>query len=145
MAHPELDALFNTLLPFAQKMLQKYGEFLPFGAIMSSSGEIRDVGASIEGDDYPTSQPLLDLLTETFKTQAAKGELRAAGICYDVLTVPPGEDQKRDAICCGLEHYSGETADVFVPYVKARDGDVQYGKFFSVKRTAQFFSQLPRC
>src|SRR5882762_1072726 len=45
--------------------------------------------------------------------------LRAAGICYDVLTVPPGEDQKRDAVCCGLEHYSGETVNVFVPYVKA--------------------------
>jgi hypothetical protein len=145
MAHPELDALSNTLLPFAQKMLQKYGEFLPFGAIMSSSGEIRHVGAKIEGDDYPTSQPLLDLLTETFKKQAAKGELRAAGICYDVLTVPPGEDRKRDAICCGLEHYSGETVDVFVPYVKARDGDVQYGKVFSVKQTAQLFCQLPRC
>jgi len=145
MAHPELDALFNTLLPFAQKMLQKYGEFLPFGAIMSSSGEIRQVGAKIEGDDYPTSQPLLDLLTETFKKQAVKGELRAAGICYDVLTVPPGEDQKRDAICCGLEHYSGETVDVFVPYVKATASDVQYGEVFAAKRAAQFFCELPSC
>jgi hypothetical protein len=130
MAHPELDALFNTLLPVAQRLLRELGEFLPFGAIMSSSGEIRHVGGKIEGDEYPTSQPLLDLLTEAFKKQAAKGELRAAGICYDVLTVPPGEDQKRDAICCGLEHYSGETVNVFVPYVKAADGDVQYG--FSV-------------
>jgi len=112
---------------------------------MSSSGEIRQVGAKIEGDDYPTSQPLLDLLTETFKKQAVKGELRAAGICYDVLTVPPGEDQKRDAICCGLEHYSGETVDVFVPYVKATASDVQYGEVFAAKRAAQFFCELPSC
>jgi hypothetical protein len=137
--------LFNTLLPFAQTMLREYGEFYPFGATMSSSGEIRHVGAKMEDDDQPPSQPLIDLLTETFKKQAATGELRAAGICYDVLTVPPGEDRKRDAICCGLEHYSGKTVDVFVPCVKARDGDVQYGKVFSVKQTAQLFCQLPRC
>jgi hypothetical protein len=145
MAHPELDALFNTLLPFAETMLREYGEFYPFGAIMSSSGEIRQVGAKMEGDDHPPSEPLIDLLTENFKKQAVKGELRAAGICYDVLTVSPGEDQKRDAICCALEHYSGETVDVFVPYVKAADGDVQYGTVFSARRAAQFFCELPKC
>lgn len=145
MAHPELDALFNTLLPFAQKMLSEHGEFYPFGAVMSSSGEIRHVGAKIEEDDHPPSQSLIDLLTETFKKQAANGELRAAGICYDVLTVPPGEDQKRDAVCCGLEHYLGEMVNVFVPYVKAANGNVQYGEIFVTKRTAQFFCELPTC
>jgi hypothetical protein len=51
MAHPELDALFKTLLPFAQTMLREHGEFYPFGAIMTSSAEIRHVGAKIEDDD----------------------------------------------------------------------------------------------
>jgi hypothetical protein len=41
MKHPELDALLNTFLPFAQTMLREHGEFYPFGAIMTSSGEIR--------------------------------------------------------------------------------------------------------
>ena len=103
------------------------------------------VGAKMEGDDHPPSESLIDLLTETFKEQAAKRGLRAAGICYDVLTVPPGEDQKRDAICCGLEHCTGEWVDVFLPYVKAEDGDIQYGKVFSAQRIAQFFGELPRC
>jgi hypothetical protein len=124
-------------------MLREYGEFYPFGAIMSSSGEIRHVGAKMEDDDHPPSEGLIHLLTETFKKQAAKGELRTAGICYDALTVPPGEDQKRDAVCCGIEHYSGETTDVFVPYVKTVNGDVQYGEIFAAKRTAQFFCKLP--
>lgn len=107
--------------------------------------EIQWVGAKIEDDDHPPSESLIDLLTETFKNQAARGGLRATGICYDVLTVPPGEDQKRDAICCGLEHYSGETMDVFVPYVKTVDSDVQYSQVFVAKRTAQFFGELPIC
>jgi hypothetical protein len=145
MANPELDGLFNTLLQFAQTMLRKHGEFYPFGAIMTSSGEIRHIAARIESDDHPPSQPLIDLLTETFKNQATKGELRAAGICYDVLTIPPGENEKRDAICCNLEHYSGETVDVFVPYVKAAEGHIQYREIFAVKRTGRFFCELPRC
>jgi hypothetical protein len=69
MAHPELDALFNTLLPFAQTMLREHGEFYPFGATMTTSGEIRHVGAKMEDDDHPPSQPLIDLLIETFKKQ----------------------------------------------------------------------------
>lgn len=143
MAHSELDALFDTLLTFAKTMLREHGEFYPFGAVMTSGGEIQQVGVKMEGDDHPPSQPLIDSLTEAFKKQARKGELRAAGICYDVLTVPPGEVQKRDAVCCGLEHYSGETVDVFVPYVKRADGEVDYGEVFATKRTVQFFCELP--
>jgi hypothetical protein len=145
MAHPELDELFNILLPFAKQMLLEYGEFYPFGAVMSSSGETRMVGAKMEGDDHPPSESLIDLLTDAFKEQAARRELRAAGICYDVLTVPPGEDQKRDAICCGLEHYTGEWVDVFLPYLKTEDGNIQYGEVFAAQRMAQFFGELPSC
>jgi hypothetical protein len=47
MAHPELNALFKTLLPFAQTMLREHGEFYPFGAVMTSSGEIQQVGAKM--------------------------------------------------------------------------------------------------
>jgi hypothetical protein len=125
-------------------MLREHGEFYPFGAVMTSNGEIRQVGAKMEDDDHPPSQPLIDLLTEAFRKQAKKGELRAAGICYDVLTVSPGEIQKRDAVCCCLEHYLGETVDVFVPYTKTADGGIEYGVIFAAKRTGQFFCELPR-
>ena len=145
MAHPELNALLDTLLPVAQMLLRNHGEFYPFGAVMTSSGEIRHVGAKMEDDDHPPSQPLIDLLTENFKKQAKRGELRAAGICYDVLTVPPGEGQKCDAVCFSLEHYLGETVNVFVPYVKTASGNIQYGEIFAAKRTGQFFCELPSC
>jgi len=144
MAHPDLNELLNALLPMAQMLLQKQGEFYPIGAIMLSDGEIRHVGAKIEGDDHPPSQSLIDLLTERFRKEAAKGKLRAAGICYDVLTIPPGKDRKQDAICCGLEHCLGETVDVFTPYVGIKEGGFEYGEAFAAKRTPQFFRQIPR-
>jgi hypothetical protein len=144
MAHSDLNELLNALLPMAQMLLTKQGEFYPIGAIMLSDGEIRHVGANIDGDDHPPSQSLIDLLTETFQKEATKGNLRAAGICFDVLTVPPGKHQTQDAICFGLEHCFGEVVDVFQPYVRTEDGTVQFDDIFAAKRTSQFFCQLPR-
>ena len=105
MVHPELDALFNALLPFAQTMK----------ASVSRSIKGCDGGWSSSSIFAPTCRisPLEVMLREhgefypfgAIKKQAKKGELLAAGICYDVLTVPPGEVQKRDAVCCCLEHY----------------------------------------
>jgi hypothetical protein len=144
MAHPDLNELQDALLSMAEMLLTKQGTFYPIGAIMLSDGVIRHVGAKIKGNDYPSSQPLIDLLTETFQKEATKGKLRAAGICYDVPTVPPGKHQKQDAICCGLEHCLGEAVDVFKPYVRTEDGNFRYEESFATKRTLQFFRQIPR-
>jgi hypothetical protein len=144
MAHPDLNELLNPLLSMAEMLLTKQGEFYPIGAIMLSDGEIQHVGAKIEGDDHPPSQSLIELLTETFQKEAARGKLRAAGICYDVLTVPPGKHQKQDAICCGLEHCLGEAVDVFEPYVRMEGGNFQFGEMFATKRTPHFSCQIPR-
>ena len=143
MAHPDLNKLLTALLSMAEMLLTKQGEFYPIGAIMLSDGEIRHVGAKIEGDDRPPSQSLIDLLTETFRKEATKGKLRAAGICYDVLTIPPNKHQKQDVICCGLEHYLGEAVDVFKPYVWTRGRSLQYDEIFAAKRTPQFFCHIP--
>jgi len=144
MSHPDLGELLNALLPMAKMLLEKQGEFYPIGAIMLSDAEIRHVGAGIEGDEHPLSQSLIDLLTENYKQEAAKGRLRAAGICYDALTIPPGKHLKQDAICCVLEHWSGEAFSVFLPYVKLNSGNLQYDQLFASERMLQFFCEIPK-
>jgi hypothetical protein len=119
-------------------MLAKRAEFFPFGARMRSDGQIALAGA-YDGKEHPPSQALIDLLTSGFRQEAASGEIRAAGICYDVLTTPPGEARKCDAICVSLEHQSGEGVDVFVPYRKAWFGRIRYEEIFASRRTLQFF------
>jgi len=144
MAHADLNELLNPLLRMAEHLLVEQGAFLPIGAIMFSDGEIRHVGAQIEGEEYPRAQALIELLTETFQKQAKEGKLRAAGIAYDALTVPPGKAQKQDAICCGLEHFSGESVDVFEPYSKTEEGDFQFEEVFASNRIQKFFAEIPR-
>jgi hypothetical protein len=127
MAHPDLDALLNALLPFAQEMLTKHGEFLPFGASISKKGD-RSVAAGDAGVERPESQVVIELLIDGFR--GARRKLRAAGVCYDVLAVPPGEKRKTDAICARLEHEAGEAVSVFLPYKKGRRGKVDYGEIW---------------
>ena len=138
MAHPDLDSLLNFILPFAQQMLGKHGEFYPFGSTMKTGGEIVAEAAS-EGHDHPASQTFIDLLTRAFRNEAAAGQIRAAGICYDVRTTPPGQTEKTDAICVGLEHNTGQCVSVFLPYKKGWFGKIQYGELFASARHPQIF------
>lgn len=144
MENSDLNELLNAVLPVAEMLLAKYGEFLPIGAIMLSNGEIRHVGAQVEGEEYPGAHSLMELLTETFRKAATAGKLRAAAMAYDVLTVPPGKSQKQDAVCCSLEHCLGEAVDVFRPYIKSGEGTFQFDEVFVTERTPNFFTQLPR-
>jgi hypothetical protein len=138
MAHPDLDQLLNALLPFAQQMLSKHGEFYPFGSAMTTDGKIEAHGA-YDGDEQPPSQQLIDLLTQAFRQQAAAGQIRAAAICYDICTIPPGQSEKTDAICVSAEHQNGEAADVCLPYKKGWLGKISYGEIFGAARKREFF------
>jgi Protein of unknown function (DUF2569) len=138
MAHPDLDNLLNSLLPFAERMLAEHGEFFPFGTTMKPDGEIVAV-SGYDGDERPPSQGVIDLLTQAFRQQARNGDLRAAGICYDARTTPPGQTSKCDAVCASMEHQSGESINVILPYERTSVGDVQYGQRFTTPRISQFF------
>ena len=145
MAHQELDELLNALFGMAERLLAKQGAaFLPVGAIMLSHGEIRHVGAQVEGEEYPGAQPVLAVLNDMFRKLAAEGKLKAAGVAYDVVTVPPGRHEKQDAICCSLEHFLGDAFDVFKPYARSERGDLEFGEIFSNNRVQQYFCDLPR-
>jgi hypothetical protein len=130
MAHPDLEELLNFLVPFAQQMLAKHGEFFPFAATMGVDGKIAPAAAHT-GSEQPPSQEVIDLLLAGFRRQAARGEIRAAGLCVDVRTVPPGETEKVDAICTRLEHREGDAVHVFLPYRKGWLGRVKYGELFA--------------
>jgi hypothetical protein len=138
MAHPELDHLLNSVLDFAKVMLSKHGEFFPFGSSMDLAGRITMDGAHT-GNEHPPSQELIDLLTQYYAQRAETGELRAAAICADVRVVPPGKVDKSDAISVGLEHQSGETFTVFLPYRRSWFGRMSYQELFASSRATQFF------
>jgi hypothetical protein len=111
----DVDALINDLLPFAEKMLRKNREFLPFGGRIKTDGEIVWEGA-YDGDELPLSQNLIDILHGSHRRLAGNHELRACAVVYDIRTIPPGRSKKQDAICFALDHIGGYSAYIVFPY-----------------------------
>ncbi|SEG55694.1 hypothetical protein SAMN05421819_3515 [Bryocella elongata] len=124
-----LNDLLNALLPHAQELLRKYGEFFPFGAAIDDSGDVRMVAAGT-GDEHPASQEVIDILLNGMKAEAGAGSIAAAGICLDSTFNLEGSPMK-DAVCCRLESHGGESLQVYLPYVAKKH-------FRSSKKTFEF-------
>lgn len=124
--------LLDALLPFAKQMLQQHREFFPFGGRMSQSGTIAHIGAT-DGTDHPPSQPLIQLMKDSFRSEALAGDLRTCGIVYDVRTVPPNCIEEQDAIAVALDHFSGYSVVVLFPYQFSSSGELQVESPFAVE------------
>jgi hypothetical protein len=127
----DCEEVMNAVLPLAQKMLSKSGEFYPYGGYMKPDGEIAIVGAKDGETDHPKSQDLLNMLHESLSATAAKCKIKATAIIFDVRVNLPGSQEKSDAIQINLEHTDGYSAEVFLPYQKRPDGRVTYGDMFA--------------
>ena len=136
-AKQDVEKLMNSALPFAEKMLNEHGEFLPYGEAMRPSGEIVSVGAD-SGEEHPPSQELIDILRSAFKSAAAEGEYIATAIVYDSLTIPPGSEEKTDAIAVALDHRDDYSVLVFFPY-ELVDGTAELQPPFAVKGAGDIF------
>jgi hypothetical protein len=117
MATPESDIeeLMNGLIPFAQQMLEKNGEFFPYGGALTPSGELSFV-ADYDGKGCPSSQALIDLLKDGFKEAAKQGKYKATGIVFDAKVTPPGKTEKTDALVITLDHKDNYSIIAFIPY-----------------------------
>ena len=138
MANDDIDALLNAVLPFAQQMLGKYGEFYPIGASMNAAGEVGLVGG-MPKSEHPEAQEIIDLLLAQLVDDARKHEIKGSVICFDGSAIPPGESAKQDAICAHLEHESGICVAAFLPYRKAVSGQVTYGELFAGQLKPKIF------
>jgi len=144
MAHPDLDQLLNALLPFAKQMLEKHGEFYPFSATMQRDGAIRLVNGVIGDSEHPRPTEIIAFLEAAFKKQPEQGEIKAAGICYDVRVIPPGKQDKTDAILASLEHIEGQAVSVYLPYKKGLFKKVTYGDLFATSAQHKIFTNVQR-
>lgn len=143
MAHPDLDNLLNALLPFAQEMLGKYGEFHPFGASVKSDGTIALIGAA-DATEHPKSTDLIELLEAGLRRDAADKKIRASGICCDVRVTVSNQPHETDAIQVSLEHSEGEVLNVFLPYEKKFWKRIHYGKMLASKGDVKIFPDPQR-
>jgi hypothetical protein len=133
----DCEPLMNFLLPFAEQMLSSHGEFLPFGVMMRSNGELAPV-AGYDGDEHPQSADLIRLIKEGFVQSARQGQSKATALAYDmrIKLSPTGESS--DAIAVSMNHRDNYSIVVIFPY-KIDSGKLTMGSAFAQKGEGDIF------
>lgn len=112
---------------FAMTMLEKYGEFHPFGAIVNEEGEV-EVRGVWAGDEHPRGQDVYALLIETLRKELIEGRAVIIAVAANVDIPAQYEAAYRDGLRVTLEARDYYRI-VYVPYRLER------GSFFRRKRT----------
>jgi hypothetical protein len=135
----QLDDVLDALLPFAHQLLDKHGEFFPFGGAMGRDGKVSMV-AGDTGTDHPPSDEVMELIRAAKKRD--RDNYVAVGLCYDVRVRTRPDAPVTDAICVSLEHEGGMAVDVVEPYAK-RPNKVEYGPLAAQQGRRVVFSNPP--
>lgn len=135
-ARSDYNALLESLMPFAQTMLKKHGEFFPFGAAINTAGEVTG-HMTYDGNEKPDSDTVIAALVQAFQTEAREGKIRASGICYDACIDQDGK--KVDAVVISLEHACGSATKTCVPYGKGLFGGIKLGQLIAAFEQPRVF------
>ncbi len=127
-AKEECEVLMGHLLPMVQHLLEKNHEFYPVGAVMEADGSIVPT-ATYDGNEFPDSQDVIHALIRAHKDLVAKSQIKISGIAYDASVVLSGK--RTDAIMMCLEHQSGYSVTVGVPYSMTFFKKIKYGNLFA--------------
>ena len=124
--------LFDSVLPLAKRLLLENEEFYPFGEILKPNGEQVSIGAS-NGEDKPSSSVLINLLKNHYLESVKANEIIASALVYDVRV------QGSDSIAVDLDHVSGYSVTVIVPY-ELTESELIIGEIFAMKGESAIFN-----
>jgi hypothetical protein len=125
----ELGKLADPLLGFAREQVAKRGGFLPFGASLTTAGQVVFQAAS-NGAEVASSLEVLPLLHEAMRLGSQKEPVAAVAVCEWVKIST--ERGTTDAIKVLLEHVSGFAVAFYVPCTKRLLRGWSFGEVFYV-------------
>jgi len=138
MQKQQLEGLLKVVVPFAETMLKKHGEFYPYGGTMGVDEKITCVGG-YTGNEHPKSDEVIKLLKDSYRSEGAAGKIMACALVYDVRVIPPGQTEKTDAIQVNLDHRDGMSVTMFYPYRIGSDKQVTFSPPFAQKGVGEIF------
>jgi len=135
----DLDPLLDEALQAACHLLEKNGEFFPFGVVLRSDGETRHVQGWTASEQPPPAE-VIDLLLRGFRNGAASREYRATALVRDVRVKDQHQDLTTDAISVTLEHEDGTSINCYLPYTRSDAGALTYGEVFAHPTESNVFA-----
>lgn len=118
---PDYTALITHAVHTAEALLLKFNTFYPFGAVVTTSGQVENHTVH-EGDERPPIRMIISLLAETFSAGIAAGRWRATAVCMNVRCPSQDNSGEIDALRVNLNHRSGGEMVFFVPYSRTATG-----------------------
>jgi hypothetical protein len=139
-AKQESEKLMNAVLPLAEKMLIRHGEFYPYGGYLKPDGSIVDVGVEDLDTEHPKSRDLIYVLQNSFREMASTNRCKAVVLIFDVAVVLPDSNRRSDAIQVCVDHVDGYSAEVFFPY-HIVNNRIVYEETFAQQGRHEIFGQ----
>jgi hypothetical protein len=140
----DFNDLVQPILGLAERMLEREGEFQPFGARLAAGGQLAliDVAPSL---DEPTNPLIVDALYATFRVEAKAGTIRACAVCWDALVPRTEGGGLMDAIAIGLEHRDGDPTIVLCGYERDLYGDYRFEDPITAAGRRRVFGHVLMC
>jgi hypothetical protein len=121
----DFNELLTPMLGLAEQMLERTGEFRPFGARLAAGGQLAviDVASTLKD---PSNPLIIDALYATFRLEARAGTIKACAVCWDAMVPREQGGGLTDAIAIGLEHRDGDPTVVLCTYEREPSGDLHF-------------------
>lgn len=139
----QLSALLTKCTDFARTMLERAGDFYPFGATLSKDGTLGSAGG-YNGQERPKPQEIYTLLAQAFKADALNGNVLATALAANVNIPPEYSPSAPDGVRVHVEA-AGFSRFIYVPYRITKRGFlkktfvVEFDEWFAVEIPPQFF------
>ena len=130
----QLHEMLTYCMELAQTMLEKAGEFYPFGATLTN-GQVAAQGGW-DGEAHPKPSEIYELLGQAFSSLAKSGGIAGAALAANVNIPPEYEAPVRDALRVHLEG-EGFSRFIYIPYVFKQRG------LLRKKREVEFLEPIP--
>jgi hypothetical protein len=129
---PDIEALALPLFDVSEGFIRKRGAFLPHGAVLDSSNEVKMVMALPDTEnEHLSTVEVLPELHKALRARYREEELLAVAVCEDVTITPEGQKQTK-AIKILVEHKLGLCVSLYLPYQRKLIGGYNFGSIFSV-------------
>lgn len=117
--------LRDNIIQQAEFYLKDAGEFYPYGAAIDKNEQIQYISAYVE-EEFPASQPLIDILEEGMKKGVADGRYLLGAIGYDVYINKPGIAEKQSALMIRVLDVDEVVLECYVHYSLDNENEVKW-------------------
>ena len=135
---PDIEVLADPLFDFSEQFLPKNHGFLPHGAVLTASREVRVVMAEPRDteDELVSSAEVLPMLHDALRATAEREDLIALAVCEDVR-ITTDDLGETAAIKVLVEHQRGLCVALYVPYARFRSGEYEFVDAFAMPAIAE--------